>query len=84
MIFAGQPVAAVAALDRATAEEALTKIHVDYEELPAVISVEDAMADGAPRLHDFAERNLCAQHELIKGDVEKAFRRSGPDRRRRI
>ena len=73
VIFAGQPVAAVAALDRATAEEALTKIHVDYEELPAVISVEDAMADGAPRLHDFAERNLCAHHELVKGDVEKGF-----------
>ena len=32
-IFAGQPVAAVAALDRATAEEALSKINVDYEEL---------------------------------------------------
>ena len=73
VIFAGQPVAAVAALDRATAEEALAKIHVDYEELPAVISVEDAMADGAPRLHDFAERNLCAHHELVKGDVEKGF-----------
>ena len=73
VIFSGQPVAAVAALDRATAEEALTKIHVDYEELPAVISVEDAMADGAPRLHDFAERNLCAHHELVKGDVEKGF-----------
>ena len=39
VIFAGQPVAAVAAVDRATAEEALSKIHVDYEELPAVISV---------------------------------------------
>ncbi len=73
VIFAGQPVAAVAALDRATAEEALSKIHVDYEELPAVISVEDAMADGAPRLHDFAERNICAHHELVKGDVEKGF-----------
>ena len=73
VIFTGQPVAAVAALDRATAEEALAKIHVDYEELPAVISVEEAMADGAPRLHDFAERNLCAHHELVKGDVEKGF-----------
>ncbi|MGH7870958.1 MAG: xanthine dehydrogenase family protein molybdopterin-binding subunit [Candidatus Binatia bacterium] len=73
VIFTGQPVAAVAALDRATAEEALAKIHVDYEELPAVISVEEAMAEGAPRLHDFAERNLCAHHELVKGDVEKAF-----------
>ena len=48
VIFAGQPVAAVAAIDRATAEEALGKINVDYEELPAVISVEEAMAEGAP------------------------------------
>ena len=73
VIFAGQPVAAVAALDRATAEEALAKIHVDYQELPAVISVEEAMADGAPRLHDFAEKNICAHHELVKGDVAKGF-----------
>src|SRR5499433_450405 len=38
-IFAGQPVAAVAALDRATAEQAAGRIHVEYEELPAVIDV---------------------------------------------
>jgi CO/xanthine dehydrogenase Mo-binding subunit len=73
VIFAGQPVAAVAALDRATAEEAVARIQVDYEEIPAVISVQEAMAEGAPRLHEFAERNVCAQHELIKGDVEKGF-----------
>jgi CO/xanthine dehydrogenase Mo-binding subunit len=73
VIYAGQPVAAVAAIDRATAEEALTKIHVDYEELPAVITVEEATADGAPRLHDFAKKNICAHHKLIKGDVEKGF-----------
>jgi CO/xanthine dehydrogenase Mo-binding subunit len=73
VIFAGQPVAAVAAVDRTTAEEALGKIYVVYEELPAVISVDEAMADGAPRLHDFAERNVCAHHELVKGDVEKGF-----------
>ena len=40
VIFAGQPVAAVAAIDKATAEEALSKIHVEYAELPAVISVD--------------------------------------------
>ena len=72
-IFAGQPVAAVAAVDRATAEEALSKINVDYEELPAVINVEEAMADGAPLVHSFAEKNICFQTELVKGDVEKAF-----------
>ncbi|HLN87815.1 MAG TPA: xanthine dehydrogenase family protein molybdopterin-binding subunit [Candidatus Limnocylindrales bacterium] len=73
VIFAGQPVAAVAAIDRATAEQALAKIRVDYEELPAVISVDEAMAEGAPRLHDFADKNVCAHHELVKGDVEKGF-----------
>ncbi|MGH7797061.1 MAG: xanthine dehydrogenase family protein molybdopterin-binding subunit [Candidatus Binatia bacterium] len=73
VIYAGQPVAAVAALDRATAEAALGKIHVDYKELPAVIDVGEAIAEGAPRLHDFAERNICAQADLVKGDVEKGF-----------
>ena len=47
VIFAGQPVAAVAAVDRATAEEALSKIHIDYEELPAVISVGYSMPSAA-------------------------------------
>jgi CO/xanthine dehydrogenase Mo-binding subunit len=72
-LFAGQPVAAVAAVDRATAEEALSKITVDYEELPAVIDVKEAIADGAPLVHSFAERNICFQTELVKGDVEKGF-----------
>src|SRR5262245_18425893 len=73
VIYAGQPVAAVAAVDRATAEEALSKIHVDYQALPAVISVAEAIAAGAPRLHEFAENNVCARHELVKGDVERGF-----------
>ena len=72
-IYAGQPVAAVAALDRSTAEAALSKIHVDYEELPAAINVDEAIADGAPRLHAFAEKNICATADLVKGDVEKGF-----------
>src|SRR5258706_14124448 len=57
VIYAGQPVAAVAALDRATAEAALTKINVDYDELPAGISLGGGMGRGAPGFHDFAERN---------------------------
>jgi CO/xanthine dehydrogenase Mo-binding subunit len=73
VIFAGQPVAAVAALDRAAAEEAVGKIEVDYEELPAVIDIDEAIADGAPLVHPFAEGNICFQTELVKGDVEKGF-----------
>jgi CO/xanthine dehydrogenase Mo-binding subunit len=75
-LYAGQPVAAVAAVDPFTAEEALSKIHVEYEELPAVISVPEAIADGAPQIHSFAAKNICFQDELIKGDVAKGFAES--------
>jgi CO/xanthine dehydrogenase Mo-binding subunit len=50
--YAGDPVAAVAAVDEATAEEALTLIEVDYEELPMVTSLDEALAPGAPLVHD--------------------------------
>src|ERR1044071_7245808 len=50
--YAGDPVAAVAAVDEATAEQALTLIDVDYEELPAVTSLEEALAPGAPLVHE--------------------------------
>ena len=50
--YVGQPVAAVAAVDEETAEEALSLIEVDYEELPAVFEAEDAIRDGAPLVYD--------------------------------
>jgi CO/xanthine dehydrogenase Mo-binding subunit len=48
----GDPVAAVAALDLDAAEEALRSIEVDYEELPAVLNVGDALKPGAALVHD--------------------------------
>ena len=50
--YAGDPVAAVAAIDEATAEEALGLIEVDYEELPAVTNLDEALAPGARLVHD--------------------------------
>jgi len=50
--YAGDPVAAVAAIDEATAEEALALIDVDYEELPAVTNLDEALAPGARLVHD--------------------------------
>ena len=50
--YIGEPVAAVAAVDEATARLAARLIEVDYEELPAVTTVTEAMADGAPQLHE--------------------------------
>jgi CO/xanthine dehydrogenase Mo-binding subunit len=60
----GDPVAAVAAPDDATAEEALSLIEVEYEELPAVFDVEEALRDGAPILHEGA-RTLASRRPDI-------------------
>ena len=53
--FAGERVAAVAATSRAAAEAALELIEVDYEELPALLDPEAALAPGAPVLHERPE-----------------------------
>ena len=50
--FVGDRVAAVAAESRAIAEKALRLIAVEYEVLPAVLDMEEAMAPGAPVIHD--------------------------------
>jgi CO/xanthine dehydrogenase Mo-binding subunit len=50
--YVGDPVAAVAAVDEAVAEEALGLIEVEYEELPAVTSIDEALAPGAPLVHE--------------------------------
>jgi CO/xanthine dehydrogenase Mo-binding subunit len=50
--YVGQPVAAVAAVDEDTAEDALSLIEVDYEELPAVFDAEEAIRNGAPLVHE--------------------------------
>jgi CO/xanthine dehydrogenase Mo-binding subunit len=55
--YVGQPVAAVAAVDEDTAEEALSLIDVDYEELPAVFEAEEALRDEAPLVHEVDKYN---------------------------
>jgi len=52
--YAGDPVAAVAAVDDATAEAALELIDVEYEELPAVTDLDAALASDAPLVHESA------------------------------
>ena len=50
--YVGDPVAAVAAVDEATAEAALEFIEVEYQELPMVTSIDEALAPGASLVHD--------------------------------
>ena len=73
--FVGDEVAAVAAVDEDAAEEALSLIRVDYEELPAVFDPLEAMKEGAPLIHD-KPRNILAEFSLSKGDIEGAFQES--------
>jgi len=54
--YAGETVAAVAAEDEAIAEEALKKISIEFEELPAVITIEDALSKGAALVHEGLEK----------------------------
>ncbi|MGC8492003.1 MAG: molybdopterin cofactor-binding domain-containing protein [Syntrophobacteraceae bacterium] len=69
----GDNIAAVAAVDRDTALEAVSLIKVEYRELPAVYTVEEAMAEGAPVLHEAFPRNVTAEVHDEFGDVEAAF-----------
>ena len=70
----GEGVAAVAAVSEEIAEEALDLIEVEYEELPAAFTVEQAMAPGAPAIHQRKD-NLVADPVLVKrGDVERGFK----------
>jgi 4-hydroxybenzoyl-CoA reductase subunit alpha len=71
--YAGDEIAAVAAVDKETAEKAVSLIKVEYEELPAVFTVDEARADTAPHLHERSPGNLCAEVHQEFGDVEAAF-----------
>ena len=53
--YVGDMIAAVAAVDEGVAEEAVKLIDVDYEELPAVYTVEEALSKGAPLVHEKLE-----------------------------
>lgn len=66
--FIGEELAAVAAVDEDTAEEALGLIDVEYEQLPAVFDPEEAARPGAPAIHDL-EDNTCIHLTMRAGDV---------------
>ena len=84
VLYEGHPVAAVAAVSERAAKEALDLIEVDYEVLPHVMDVEEAMAPDAPLLHEDmitagvepapeAPSNVAKVVEFGHGDVEAGF-----------
>ncbi len=86
-LYKGHAVAAVAAASPHDAEEALSLIEVDYEVLSPVLTVQEAMADGAPILHEDMRTmaggeagdepsNVAEHFRHDLGDVEKGFAES--------
>ncbi|MBI4523836.1 MAG: xanthine dehydrogenase family protein molybdopterin-binding subunit [Deltaproteobacteria bacterium] len=81
----GDRIAAVAAIDEETAEEALRLISVDYELLPEVTDCVEAMREGAPLIHEEYEQykaasmaqgrkgNICYYKQNVQGDIERGF-----------
>jgi CO/xanthine dehydrogenase Mo-binding subunit len=86
--FVGDRVAAVAAVEPAIAEEALSRIEIEYEELPTVFDPIEAMSPAAPLLHPSLHEyrvpdqkipdlpNTCSHEQWQKGDVAAGFARA--------
>lgn len=69
--FVGDRVAAVAAVDLKTAEKAVRLIDVQYEELPVVFEVEDALTEKAYKIHEGGNKVIEIKQEC--GDPERGF-----------
>jgi CO/xanthine dehydrogenase Mo-binding subunit len=71
--FAGEEVAAVAAVSDEIARDALDLIEVEYEELPPLLTPDEALAAGAPTIHPGRENNIAHDIRYERGDVDAAF-----------
>jgi CO/xanthine dehydrogenase Mo-binding subunit len=87
--YEGEPVVAVVADDEGVAQEAATLVDVQYDELPAVTTLEEALAPGAPLVHSgtplaghFADlstlrskpgTNICHQFDFVRGRSAEAL-----------
>jgi carbon-monoxide dehydrogenase large subunit len=72
--FCGEAICAVVAEDRATAEDAVDLIKVDYDPLRAVTNPRLGELDDAPLVHDTCLNNYLIKREYERGNVDEAFR----------
>lgn len=73
--YVGDEVAAVAAVSEEIAAEALSLIRVEYEPLPVLASPEEAMAPGAPLIHEDKAGNIAREYRISRGNVDEDFAR---------
>jgi carbon-monoxide dehydrogenase large subunit len=69
----GEPVALVVADSRYSAEDGVGAIRLELDPLPALLSMDEALAEGAPAIHDEAPENLFNHFEQTIGDVDGGF-----------
>ncbi|MDX6599428.1 MAG: 2-furoyl-CoA dehydrogenase large subunit [Gaiellales bacterium] len=74
--YVGEPVCVVVARDRYIAEDAAERVLVDYDPLPVAASVEAALAEGAPVLHEALGSNVAGDRAFSYGDPDAAFARA--------
>jgi CO/xanthine dehydrogenase Mo-binding subunit len=85
VFYSGEPIAAVAAIDPDIAEEAVAMVEIEYEPLPAVFEVMEAIKEDAPKLHSpnavngpNGEKfyNIAGEAHPNVGNVEEGFAKS--------
>ncbi len=69
--YRGDAVALVAAKDKETLQKAKSLVKVEYEVLKPVLTIEESMAEGAPKIHE--KGNLLFHQKLTRGNVDKAI-----------
>lgn len=74
--FVGEEVAAVAAIDEDTALEAIELIRVEYDPLPPVLKLEEALSEGAPLVHEDRKGNIASSSVIRRGEIEQGWRES--------
>jgi 2-furoyl-CoA dehydrogenase large subunit len=72
--YVGEPIGALAARDRGTAEDALELIQVEYDPMRPVVDVREAIKPSSATLFDELGTNLAWNGSLTYGDIESAFK----------
>jgi xanthine dehydrogenase molybdenum-binding subunit len=75
--FCGDDVAAVIAENEIAAKQAIAALKVEYEEYPFVLDVQEAMAEGAPCLHEKYPGNVLGHSSIRRGNFEEAIKEPG-------
>lgn len=78
ILYPGDVVAIVAAESKESVDEALSAISVEYEKLPGVYTIDEALKEGAPAVHEEYPDNIFTEskYSIRKGNIEEGFQKA--------